>query len=75
MQATSTRIQQRMADLDIRVSALAESTTIPRMTLTRRLNEPAALTLSELDRIAAALEVSPLWLLTGGERSERAEAS
>lgn len=54
-----------MTELKISVKALADTTAIPRMTLTRRLTDPASLTLNELERIAAALDTSPIFLATG----------
>lgn len=67
MQGIEDRIRQRMADREVSVNALAEASAIPRMTLTRRLNDPATLALSEVDRIAAALGTTAHWLLTGAE--------
>jgi len=67
MQQVSTRIRERMAALDISVKSLSETTAIPRMTLTRRLADPATLTLNELERVAVALDTSPLYLVTGRE--------
>lgn len=67
MQEVETRIRERMTSQNITVKALAESTAIPRMTLSRRLVDPASLTLSELERIAAALDTSAIYLATGCE--------
>lgn len=67
MQGTDNRIRHRMAEVDISVNALADATAIPRMTLTRRLADPSGLTFGELERIADALDVSALYLLTGDE--------
>lgn len=47
------------------VKSLAEATAIPRMTLSRRLTDPRSLTLEELERIATALDTSPIYLSTG----------
>lgn len=67
MQHVTDRIRQRMDACSLTVKALAETTAIPRMTLSRRLVDPSSLTLSELERIAAALDTSPLYLATGVE--------
>lgn len=64
-QVVERRIRDRMTELKISVKALADTTAIPRMTLTRRLTDPASLTLNELERIAAALDTSPIFLATG----------
>lgn len=65
MQAAAERIKDLMTSLGISVSSLADQTAIPRMTLTRRLADPANLTLAEIDRIATALETTSLYLTTG----------
>lgn len=65
VQETTNRIRSRMQELSLSVAALAESAAIPRMTLSRRLADPATLTLAEVDRIAASLNVDPTWLLVG----------
>lgn len=65
MQATADRIKDQMTALGLSVNSLAEETAIPRMTLTRRLADPASLTLAEIDRLAVALDTSSLWLTTG----------
>lgn len=69
MQGIDNRIRERMDTLAVSVNALAETSAIPRMTLTRRLTDPATLTLSEVDRIAEALSVSSLYLMTGRRTS------
>lgn len=65
MHGIDNRIRQRMTDTGTSVKALSEATAIPRMTLSRRLVDPDTLALAEVDRIAAALETTALWLLTG----------
>lgn len=62
---TSSRIRNLIKAQDLSVNALAEATAIPRMTPTRRLADPETLTLAEVERIAGALKVKSLWLLTG----------
>lgn len=57
------RIKTRMGELGTSINSLADATAISRMTLTRRITDPAGFTLGELDRVAAALDVSVLWLL------------
>jgi plasmid maintenance system antidote protein VapI len=54
-----------MSACHITVKALADTTAIPRMTLTRRLTDPSSLTLNELERIATALDTSAIYLATG----------
>ena len=51
----------------VTVKALADTAAIPRMTLTRRLADPSSLTLNELERIASALDTSPIELYVGHE--------
>ena len=67
MQQVASRIRDRMTALDISVKALSDMAAIPRMTLTRRLTDPASLTLNELERIADVLQTSPVFLATGVE--------
>jgi transcriptional regulator with XRE-family HTH domain len=67
MQQVSTRIRERMDAQRLTVKALSEITAIPRMTLTRRLADPSSLTLNELERVAMALDTSPVYLATGRE--------
>lgn len=67
MHEVSMRIRQRMEELRFSVKSLGDTTAIPRMTLTRRLADPSTLTLNELERIATALDTSPLYLATGHE--------
>lgn len=59
------RISGLMEESGLSVKALAEATAIPRVTLSRRLADPSTFTLAELERVAAALKVTPLFLLTG----------
>ena len=65
MQEVADRIRTRMAAREITVKALADTTAIPRMTLTRRLTDPSSLTLNELERIATALDTSAVELYVG----------
>lgn len=67
MQTPLDRIRGLMEDSGTSVKGLAEATAIPRVTLSRRLANPADFTLAEIDRIATALGVSPIYLLTGSE--------
>jgi transcriptional regulator with XRE-family HTH domain len=67
MQQVSRRIRSRMVARRLTVKALSEITAIPRMTLSRRLTDPSSLTLNELERIAGALDTSPVYLATGSE--------
>lgn len=67
MQEVADRIRDRMTACRFTVKALADTTAIPRMTLTRRLTDPASLTLNELERIATALDTSAVYLATGIE--------
>lgn len=64
-QTRRNRIRERMEALDVSVNALAEAAAIPRMTLTRRLVDPSALTLAEIERIAEALDTTALFIMTG----------
>lgn len=65
MQEVATRIRERLDARAMTVKALAEATAIPRMTLSRRLTDPRSMTLEELERIAIALDTSPIYLSTG----------
>lgn len=67
MQGTKDRIERHMDATGHTVTSLADATAIPRMTLTRRLTDPSTLTLAEVERIAGALDVTALYLLTGSE--------
>lgn len=53
------RVAEQIKASGVTVVWLCETTGIPRSTLLRRLNGHAPFTLSEIDRIAAALRVSP----------------
>lgn len=59
MQYIADRIEAGMAAREFSVSRLAEASLIPRMTLSRRLADPATFTLAELERIASALGIDP----------------
>lgn len=60
---TATRIREQMQAAGISVNALADATAIPRMTLTRRLARPDTFTLTEIERVATALNVRVSWIL------------
>ena len=59
-----------MRGADVSLNSLALTTRIPYTTLHRRLHEPATLTMGDLLRISAALEVSPAQLLPSGFNAE-----
>jgi transcriptional regulator with XRE-family HTH domain len=58
MHPITIRIEALMRAQDLSVLRLAEDSSIPRMTLTRRLAMPETFKVSELARIAGALGVS-----------------
>lgn len=65
MQTPLDRIRGLMEASGTSVKGLAEATAIPRVTLSRRLATPSDFTLAELDRIAAALGVTTMYLMLG----------
>lgn len=60
MSPTPQHLKQLVAERDLSVSTLSERTGIARMTLTRRLDHPDTFTVSELGRLATALDVAVL---------------
>lgn len=60
MQSHPLRLADLINNAGYNISTLAEAAAIPRMTLTRRLANPASFTLQELDRIAKVLGVTPI---------------
>lgn len=65
MNRIADRIRTLMDQRGFSVASLAEAAAISRMTLTRRLTDPAGLTLSEIEAVAKALGTEPLYLVTG----------
>lgn len=57
------RVAEQIKTSGVTVVWLCDTTGIPRSTLLRRLNGHTPFTLSEIDRIATALRVSPNTLL------------
>jgi hypothetical protein len=64
--AVHARINHRSRELGMTtVKALADAAAIPQTTLRRRLADPSQFYLSEVERLAAALDVTPGWLFVG----------
>lgn len=57
--ATAGIVSQAIATRDVKLSRLADKTLIPRTTLQRKVAGDADFTVSELARIAAALDMHP----------------
>lgn len=57
-----------MADQDISINGLSETTRIPFATLRRKLHEPEAFTVGNLLRLAEALSTTPDRLLPADRR-------
>jgi len=67
MQHIAERIQARRTDLGLSETQLATASGIARMTLKRRLVDPAAFTLDELERVATVLGTTAESLILAGE--------
>lgn len=57
------RIEQQRVAAGLSETQLATMSAIPRMTLKRRMVDPSTFKMSELERVAAALDVTVLWLI------------
>lgn len=63
--AIATRITELMTARGMSETRLATESAIPRMTFRRRLVDPTSFTVAEIERVAAALDVTPQWLILG----------
>lgn len=68
-------IKSLLSEKRFSINSLADATGIPYTTLRRRLREPNGLTMGDLLRIAAALEVSPAALIPAALVAATAKAA
>jgi hypothetical protein len=68
-QTVAAIVTRTMAQQDISVKSLAESTTIPRTTLTRRLGGHSPFTINELGLIASVLGTTASRIAAEAERA------
>lgn len=64
-------LRQRIADLNISASLVAEQSGIPQGTLSRLLNAKKPLYLEQLDALCAVLDLDLGWLLDEADRQTR----
>lgn len=72
MDQITARIEALRLARGLSETQLATASAIPRMTFRRRLIDPASFTVSELDRVAAALETTAAYLAGYGNTAASA---
>ena len=74
MQHIADRINSAMKRDGLSLTRLAEASAMPRMTLSRRLADPADFTLGELERVASAIGMTADQLATPLTRKRKTAA-